>query len=107
MRLQKPPGAGTIMQGFEETTMVKAIVKKGVFVPQEPLPSDWTDGVEVEVDRPSMASGSMDALDRWFAELEQQASQLDLEDDRALKAAILEIRTQEKELAKKQLGIDG
>lgn len=87
--------------------MVKAIVKKGVFVPQEPLPSDWTDGIEVEVDRSSPTTQELEALDRWHAELEAQASQLDPEDDRILKEAIALIRRQEKDLARKELGLPG
>jgi hypothetical protein len=89
----------------KEKIMVKAIVNNGVFVPQEPLPNDWTDGVEVEVDRPAPTADELAALDRWYAELEAQASQLDPEDDRILKEAVAQIQRQEKELARKQLGL--
>jgi hypothetical protein len=90
----------------EGENMVKAIIKKGVFVPQEPLPSDWTEGVEVEVDRPLPSPQELEELDRWYAELEALAAQGDPEDDARLERALAEVRQQEKDLARKQLGLD-
>ena len=86
--------------------MIKAIVQNGVFVPQEPLPGDWTEGVEVEVARPTHTE-SGDAIDQWYLELEASASQMASADSQTLKAAIKEVRAQEKELARKQLGSAG
>jgi hypothetical protein len=50
--------------------MVKAVVKNGVIVPRDPLPADWREGTEVEVEKPSDPIKVGDELDRWYAELE-------------------------------------
>jgi hypothetical protein len=85
--------------------VVKADVKNGVIVPRDPLPDDWTEGTEVEVDRRSGTATAGDALDHWFAELEAIAAEGDPEDDRRLDEAIREIRQREKELARKKTGL--
>ena len=72
--------------------MVKAVVRNGLIVPRHPLPQDWTEGTEVEVDKAPSPLESSDELDRWFAELEALAAQGDPEDDRRLDEAIREIR---------------
>ena len=85
--------------------MVKAIVKSGVIVPKSPLPEDWTEGTELEVEKHLSSSDSNSELDRWFAELESIASQGDPNDDLALNEALQLIRQQEKELARKKIGL--
>ena len=86
---------------------MKAIVKNGLFVPQDPIPSDWKDGTEVEVQKMegSQPSGTVHPTDAWMDEVEAIAAQGDPEDDKRLDAAIQEIRRREKELARKKLGL--
>jgi hypothetical protein len=85
---------------------MRAILRNGLIHPQEPLPEDWSDGTELEVEKaaPSAHAANDDALDRWFAEVEEIASQGDPEDDKRLEIAIQEVRQQQKELARKKLG---
>lgn len=84
---------------------MKAIVKDGVFVPQEPLPEDWAEGTELEVEKvPNDAD--KEAIEKWYAELEASCSQRDPEDDRILKEAIREIRMEGKERAQKEKRLD-
>jgi hypothetical protein len=80
---------------------MKAVFKGGVIYPNEPVPADWSEGTELEVEKITSdgRGDTEDALDRWFAELESSCSQLDADDDRILKSALSEARRQEKELA--------
>ncbi|MBI1832502.1 MAG: hypothetical protein HYR84_13755 [Planctomycetes bacterium] len=87
---------------------MKAILKNGVIHPKEPVPPDWTEGTELEVEKvasPS-ANGAVDELDRWYAELDGACGQMDPEDDRILQAAVLQVRRQEKERARREAGLE-
>ena len=86
---------------------MKAVFKNGVIYPKEPVPKDWSDGIELEVKRVSAPAADTggDELDRWYAELEGACAQMDPEDDRILKEAVLEVRRQEKERARKEAGL--
>ena len=86
---------------------MKAILKNGVIYPSEPVPTDWSDGIELEVERVSAQAANTggDEPDRWYAELEGACAQMDPEDDRILKAAVLEVRRQEKKRARKEAGL--
>jgi hypothetical protein len=56
--------------GERRIFMVKAVVKNGVIVPRDPLPADWREGTEVEVEKPSDTVRVGDKSGRWSAELE-------------------------------------
>lgn len=85
--------------------MVKAVVKNGVFVPRSPLPQDWPEGTEVEVDRPLVPSEPDEEIDRWLAEMEAIAAQGNPEDDRHLEAALQQHRQEQKDLTRKKAGL--
>lgn len=85
---------------------MKAVLKNGVIQPQEPLPADWPEGTELEVER-AESSLNGDSLDQWYAELEAACSQLDPRDDKLLKNAIADVRREEKERARKEAGLKG
>lgn len=89
--------------------MIKAIVKNGVVVPRDPLPADWREGTEVEVERTEgngTAKSDIDSLDAWMDEVERCAALQDPEDDLRLEAALQEMHLREKGLARKRLGLD-
>jgi hypothetical protein len=88
---------------------MKAILKNGMIHPKEPVPADWSEGTELEVEKAGCvgAGATGDELDRWHGELEDACSQMDPEDDRILKEAILEVRRAEKALARKQAVVEG
>ena len=85
--------------------MIKALVKNGVVVPCDPLPADWQEGTEVEVER---AAGNGDfengihPTDAWMDEVERCAARQDPADDLRLQQAIDEERRAAKELARQR-----
>ncbi len=85
--------------------MVKAIVKSGVIIPKAPLPLDWTEGTEVDVEKQVDFTESNSDLDRWYAELETIAAEGDPIEDHKLDAALREIRQSEKERARKKMDL--
>jgi hypothetical protein len=83
--------------------MIKAFVKNGVVVPRDPLPDDWREGTEVEVEKCTPESSERNGLhpaDAWMDEVELCASQQDPEDDLRIQEAIDEERRIAKELAR-------
>jgi hypothetical protein len=84
--------------------MIKALVKNGLLVPCDPLPADWQEGTEVEVER-TAHNGAVEngahPTDAWMDEVEAVAAQGDPADDLRLEAAIQTVRRREKELARK------
>ncbi len=86
---------------------MKAILKNGLIHPKEAVPSNWVEGTELEVEKSSTpsANGAPDDLDNWYAELESSCAQMDAEDSRILRAAVFEVKRQEKERARKEAGL--
>lgn len=83
---------------------MKAIVKDGTIQPQEPLPADWLEGTELDVEKAALCH-EQESLDQWYAKMEAIASEADPEEDARLGQAIQEIRQSERELARKQAGL--
>lgn len=88
--------------------MIKAIVKNGVVIPRDPLPADWQEGTEVEVEK-SHSNGALEngehPSDAWMNEVEAVAAQGDPADDLRLEGAILSVRNREKDAARKKMGL--
>lgn len=80
--------------------MIKAVVRNGVVVPCDPLPADWQDGAEVEVKK--AASNGADDLDRWMADVQGLANDMDPEDEAILEKSIRDVRQQARDLARKE-----
>ena len=89
--------------------MVKAIVKSGTIVPRSPLPADWRDGTEVEIERslaqPDAENGTY-PTDAWMDEVESLAALGDPADDDRLEAALTKIHEREKEFTRRRLGLE-
>ncbi|HZZ80944.1 MAG TPA: hypothetical protein VFE62_20750 [Gemmataceae bacterium] len=87
---------------------MKAVIKNGAICPQEPVPAEWIEGTELEVARADAHStnGNVDKLDQWLEELQKACAELDSDDDRTLRAAVLEATMQEKELARREAGLE-
>src|SRR5439155_25919295 len=81
--------------------MIRAIVRNGVVVPRDPLPQDWGDGTEVDVEKVARSETDTNAhtADTWMDEVERCAAQQDPTDDLRLQQAIDEERRLAKELA--------
>jgi hypothetical protein len=85
--------------------MVIAIVKNGLIVPRDPLPTDWQEGTEVEVERlrsDANLKNGVHPADLWMDEVERCAAEQDPEDDLRLQQAIDEERLAAKELARQR-----
>ena len=83
--------------------MIKAVVKNGVVVPRIPLPQDWREGTEVNVEKSStelIDTNDLQAADVWMDEVERCAAQQDPADDLRLQQAIDEERQLAKEMAR-------
>ncbi len=85
--------------------MIKAVVKGGMLVPRDPLPADWQDGTEVQVERTLAKMAGNHPTDTWMDEVEAVAAKGDPVDDLRLEAAIQDVRQREKDLARQKLGL--
>ena len=86
---------------------MKAVLKNGVIEPQEPVPADWPDGTElnIELREVSLHEQDLAEFDRCFAERDGLDSSVDPDDDSRLDAAIREIRRVAKAHARKEAGL--
>jgi hypothetical protein len=85
--------------------MVTAVIQNGLIVPRDPLPAEWTEGTEVEVDKSIHSSQLDDEIDLWLAEMDAIAANGDPADDRRLEAALEQHRREQKALARKNAGL--
>jgi hypothetical protein len=85
--------------------MIKAIYKKGIIQPVEPVPPNWTEGQELAVnllDGDSM--DSLDAIDRWYHEAEAAVAQLnDPEEHLRIRDALALADRQAKEWVRREM----
>jgi hypothetical protein len=82
---------------------MKAVLKNGLIYPREPLPLDWEDGAEVDVEIvPSAAIDANGDLDRWIARVQASAEETEPDDERQLEDSIREIRRNSREFARKE-----
>lgn len=87
--------------------MPRAIVKNGVLLPVDPLPTAWKDGTEVrlvkvnkKVKKPGRNGSGKHPTDVWMDEVEKAAGEIDAEGDRQFAQAIEEIRKEARNLAR-------
>lgn len=85
--------------------MPRAVLKNGVIYPVEPLPSDWSDGTELSVEKtaPPPNETRKSRTDEWMDRVEALAAGNNPEDDERLMAAVAEIRAQDRALAKRKI----
>lgn len=87
--------------------MTKAVLKNGVIHPVEPLPTNWTEGTQLQVQKapaPKKKHKRFD-IDDWFKRVEKAAAEIDPEDWERMQRAIDKHRAQAKEYAKRQAGL--
>jgi hypothetical protein len=91
-----------------ESQMPKAILKNGHIHPLEPLPADWTEGQELDVEpsqtRPDAELSPAD-IDRDFQELEALCALGDPAEDERLARLLKEAHHQAKEQVRRQMGL--
>ena len=84
--------------------MPKAVLKNGVIYPLEPLPPEWTDGLELEVREPTPSKAEAERADAWFSKMETLVADMTPEEDARLQSAVDDVRRQAKEIARRQAG---
>jgi hypothetical protein len=82
---------------------MKAVLKNGKICPQGPVPKDWQEGMELRIERVEPEkNGASDDLDRWMADVQALADQMDPEDEVTLERTTRELRKQARDLARKE-----
>lgn len=84
--------------------MPRAVLKNGVIYPVEPLPSDWSDGTELSVEKaaPPPSETRKSRTDEWMDRVEASAALIDPADDERLMEAVKAFREQDRELARRK-----
>ena len=87
--------------------MIKAIYKRGIIFPVDPVPANWTDGQELTVD--STEAGSIDSpavIDQWYQDVEAAVALLnDPEEHKRIREALAEADERAKEFVRKEMGL--
>jgi hypothetical protein len=83
--------------------MPRAVLKNGLIYPVEPLPPEWAEGQELEVQE--VQDGTPGGLEQWYQELEAMAAQNDEEDFARLEAALKEAHDLAKEQMRREMGL--
>lgn len=79
---------------------MKAIYKNGLIYPQEPIPRDWTDGMELRVEE--SVQETAEDIDAWAARVQAAADEIDPEDEIILEKTLREIRQEQRDLARRE-----
>lgn len=82
--------------------MLNAILQKGVIVPIEPLPPNWTEGLHLEVN--AVEEPPFD-IDEWAETMNRLCADSSPEDEEAMRQAIDEHRKQAKEQVRREMGL--
>jgi hypothetical protein len=82
--------------------MLKAVLRKGVIVPLEPVPPEWEEGAALEVAKTDVAQIDIDA---WAKAMNQLCADSSAEDDEAMRRAIEEHRQQAKAQTRRDMGL--
>jgi hypothetical protein len=69
--------------------MLKAVLRKGVIVPLEPLPPEWGEGVALQVTKDDAAQLDIDA---WAKSMNSLCADSLVEDEEAMRHAVAEHR---------------
>jgi hypothetical protein len=69
--------------------VVRAILKNGVIQPIDPLPPEWQDGMELEVDAPPVGRDP-GSIERWYQEWQDLKAQIPPEDHEIMARSIAE-----------------
>lgn len=82
--------------------MLKAVLRKGIIVPLEPLPPEWEEGTALEVAQAEAAAFDSDA---WAESMNQLCADSTAEDEDAMRRAIEEHKQQAKEQSRRAMGM--
>ena len=82
--------------------MLKAVLRKGVIVPLEPVPPDWEEGATLEVAR---TDASQLDIDVWANTMNQMCADSSPQDEETMRRAIEEQRRQAKTQMRREMGL--
>jgi hypothetical protein len=82
--------------------MLKAVLRKGVIIPLEPLPPEWEEGATLEVARADVPQPDIDA---WAKTMNQLCAGSPAEEEEAMRRAIEEHRRQAKDQVRREMGL--
>lgn len=86
--------------------MLKAVLRQGAIIPLEPLPNDWAEGVQLEIDlaKESKPTAPFD-IDLWAREMKQLCADSSVDDEQVMRQAIEQHREQAKAQARREMGL--
>lgn len=84
--------------------MLKAILRKGIIMPLEPLPTSWQDGTALEV---SQADAPLLDIDAWAESMNLQCADSSFEDEDAMRRVIDAHRQEAKAQTRRAMGLPG
>ena len=82
--------------------MLKAVLRKGVIVPLDPLPAEWEEGAALEVVKTDAVPVDVDA---WAKTMNQLCADSLDEDEITMRRAIEEHRQQAKAYVRREMGL--
>jgi hypothetical protein len=85
--------------------MPRAVLRNGVIYPLEPLPPEWADGKELQVEVAPEVEGQEDS-ERHFQELEELVSAIPPEDIERMNDALALADEQAKTIVRREMGLD-
>lgn len=88
--------------------MLKATVRQGEIVPLEPVPSDWAEGTQLEIDiaHEEQLALALD-LDEWKRAMDALCADSTAADEAAMRQAIEAHREQAKAHVRREMGLPG
>ena len=82
--------------------MLKAVLRKGAIVPLEPLPTDWEEGITLDVAKTE--SDTVD-IDAWAQMMNELCADSSAEEEERMQTAIDVHRRQAKEQMRREMGL--
>ena len=83
---------------------IKAIIRDGRIQALEPLPAEWTEGLEVVVEQPDLV-GAEAQVGQWAKDLETAAARVPAEEHDRFRRALGEIERESKDAIRREWGL--
>ena len=80
---------------------IKAVLRRGVIQPIEPLPPDWADGQELIVEDPRLNRAG-EEITQWAQEMDVSTAQIPAEEHDRFLQALDDVERQSKEAVRKR-----
>ena len=84
--------------------MIKAVLKNGTIQPLEPIPSEWDDGVELQVEAAD-SPDTPEVIRSWYEDLNRLAAKIAPKDMERLESALREADAEAKAQVRREMGL--